>query len=64
MATLSATSIHSENLASLRSLVDQNPLLKHFQGIFQLTVIIDANIILRDLLWQRRSALNQVPDQN
>jgi predicted nucleic acid-binding protein len=51
MAALSATSIQSENLASLRSLVDQNPLLKHFQGIFQLTVIIDANIILRDLLW-------------
>jgi len=51
MATLSATSIHSENLASLRSLVDQSPLFKHFQGVFQITVIIDANIILRDLLW-------------
>jgi predicted nucleic acid-binding protein len=51
MATLSATSIQSETLVSLRSLVDQSPLFKHFQGIFQLTVIIDANIILRDLLW-------------
>ena len=51
MATLSATSIQSENLASLRSLVDQSPLFKHFQGVFQITIIIDANIILRDLLW-------------
>ena len=51
MATLSAASIHSENLASLRSLADQSPLFKHLQGVFQITVIIDANIILRDLLW-------------
>lgn len=51
MAALSATSVRSESLASLRSLVDQSPLFRHFQGIFQLTIIIDANIILRDLLW-------------
>jgi len=58
MARLSATSIQSENLASLRSLVDQSPLFKHFQGVFQITVIIDANIVLRDLLWLTKKRIN------
>lgn len=51
MATFSATSIPSDRLASLRPLVQQNSIFKSFEGIFQLTVIIDANIILGDLLW-------------
>lgn len=46
-----ASSIRSDSLATLRPLVEQNPLFKSFEGLFQITIIIDANIILRDLLW-------------
>lgn len=51
MATLSAASIRSDHLASLRPLIQQSSFFKSLEGIFQLTVIIDANIILGDLLW-------------
>jgi len=43
--------IKSDSLASLRSLFEAYPQLAIFNQIFQLTVIVDANVIIADLIW-------------
>lgn len=43
--------IRSDNLAMLRPLIEHSPLFKSIEDLFRITVIVDANIILRDLLW-------------
>jgi predicted nucleic acid-binding protein len=48
---LSVSSIRSDSLSALRPLVASNAMLQMFDGIFQTTLIVDANIIMGDILW-------------
>lgn len=47
----SASTLRSDSLAALRPLVGPGGLLKMFEGIFQTTLILDANIVLGEIRW-------------
>jgi predicted nucleic acid-binding protein len=49
-----ATTIKSDSLATLRPLFETNSVLKMLGQIFKIAVIIDANFIIRDILWLAR----------
>lgn len=48
---LSAVAIRSDSLATLRPIIASNALFKAFEGIFQMSLIVDANILLGDIRW-------------
>lgn len=48
---LSASTLRSDSLATLRPLVGPDGLFKMFEGIFQTTFILDANIVLGEVRW-------------
>ncbi|MBA5685929.1 PIN domain-containing protein [Rugamonas apoptosis] len=54
MPQISASGIRSDVLNDLRPLFETVPMLKMFAGIAQLSLIIDANILMGDLLWMTK----------
>lgn len=58
MTSPATSTIRSDALPSLRPFFEQNGSLKVFGQIFQMAVIIDANIIIRDILWLARKRKN------
>lgn len=54
MRQISAAGIRSDLLNDLRPLFETVPMLKMFAGIAQLALIIDANILIGDLLWMTK----------
>lgn len=46
-----ATTIKSNSLSTLRPLFETNGILKTLGSIFKMAVVIDANFIIRDILW-------------
>lgn len=54
MPPISASGIRSDVLNDLRPLFETVPILKMFEGIAQLSLIIDANILMGDLLWMTK----------
>lgn len=49
--THSASTLRSDSLPALRPLIGPNGMFKMFEDIFQLTLIVDANIILGEIRW-------------
>lgn len=50
--------IKSDSLKTLRPLFENNPTFKTLGQIFKMAVIVDANIIIRDILWLTRKRKN------
>ncbi|SFC30722.1 PIN domain-containing protein [Collimonas sp. OK412] len=48
------SSIRSDSLATLRPLIERVGILKTLAPLFQLTIVVDANIVLKDILWAVR----------
>lgn len=48
---LTVSTLRSDSLSTLRPLVASNALFRMFDGIFQSTLIVDANIIMGDIIW-------------
>lgn len=47
----SASNLRSDSLSTLRPLTGPDGILQMFDGIFQVTLIVDANIILGEIRW-------------
>lgn len=50
--------IRSDSLTTLRPLFENNPTCKALGQIFNMALIVDANIIIRDILWLTRKRKN------
>lgn len=48
----------SDELPWLRDFIGKSPLLQPYVSLFQLDLIIDANVILKDIYWLMRGRLN------
>ncbi len=55
---LPVSTIRSDSLPTLRSLFEANGMLKTLGQIFKMAVVIDANFIIRDILWLARKRKN------
>ncbi|WP_211462886.1 PIN domain-containing protein [Collimonas silvisoli] len=49
-----STTIKSDSLSAIRPLFETNGLLRMLGQIFKMAVVIDANFIIRDILWLAR----------
>jgi predicted nucleic acid-binding protein len=58
MILSAASTVQSDSLSTLRPMFERNNLLKSLGNIFQMVLIIDANIIIRDILWMTRKRTN------
>jgi len=59
MPKISATGVRSDMLGDVRQLFESVPMLKMFEAIAQVALIIDGNILIGDILWMSKKKKQQ-----